>query len=298
MRVVYLASKDTLPGSPERRGDGFEHDQMMAALRPAFAARGVRLEDHRWDDDAISWADFDAAIIGTTWDYQDRAKEFLDRLDRIASGTRLFNDAGLARWNAHKRYLGDLEARGARLIPTRWLDRATPERIAAAMDDLETDDLVLKRQIGAGAQGQLRLRRGQPLPCPPTPMMAQPFLPAIESEGELSFVFVDGELSHALVKRAAPGDYRIQSMYGGREQAIQPNEADAAAARAVLDTLHEVPLYARVDMVRGADGRLLLMELELIEPFLYPLQGPDLGERLAAALLTRLDGRATRPRTR
>ena len=122
----------------------------------------------------------------------------------------------------------------------------------------------------------------------PHPMMVQPFLPAIAEEGEISFVMVDGELSHALVKRPAKGDYRIQSAYGGFEIPIEPSAEDLAAAKAVLAALDETPLYARVDMLRADDGGLLLMELELIEPYLYPLQGEGLGARLAEALLARL----------
>ena len=113
-------------------------------------------------------------------------------------------------------------------------------------------------------------------------------IPMIEQEGEFSFIFIDGKLSHALIKRAAPGDYRIQSLYGGVETAIEPDASDSRDAHAIMETLDEVPLYARVDMLRGEDGRLLLMELEMIEPYLYPEQGPEFGERLAAALLGRL----------
>ena len=37
-------------------------------------------------------------------------------------------------------------------------------------------------------------------------------------------------------------------------------------------------------MLRAEDGQLLLMELELIEPYLYPIEGPELGKRMAAAI--------------
>ena len=99
---------------------------------------------------------------------------------------------------------------------------------------------------------------------------------------------IDGERSHALIKRAKKGDYRIQSLYGGTEERIPPSEADIEAARNVLSVLEEAPLYARVDMIRGGEGDLLLMELELIEPYLYPLQADALGEMFAAALKRRL----------
>jgi hypothetical protein len=287
-KIAYLASRVTLPGSPIRRTDAFEHDYMMDALRGPFAARGMRVEDVAWDDPKADWADFDAVIIGTTWDYWDRLEEFLAALERIESQARLFNGSALVRWNARKTYLRELETKGAKLIPTLWLDVADEAAAKAAFGTLGADDLVFKRQVGAGAKDQHRVKRGEPIPAMPHAMMAQPFLPMIQTEGELSFIFIDGEFCHALIKRAQPGDYRIQSTYGGREEKITPSAEDLAAARAIIGTLDEAPLYGRVDMLRGDGGGLLLMELEVIEPYLYPVEGPELGERMAAGVARRL----------
>ena len=91
-----------------------------------------------------------------------------------------------------------------------------------------------------------------------------------------------------MLKRPKSGDYRIQAAYGGASQAIDPTPADCAVARRVLDVLDIKPLYARVDMVRGADDRLLLMELEVLEPYLFPEDGPQIGELLGRALARRL----------
>jgi hypothetical protein len=288
MKIAFLASKVTLPASPSRRADFHEHVQTLEALRPPLAEQGLELEDISWDDPGANWSDYAAAVIGTTWDYWDREDEFIAALEAIESRTRLFNPLALVKWNRHKRYLETLAARGARLIPTLWLDTPTPQAVGVAFERLGTDRLVLKRQVGAGAAGQHLLHRGGPVPDMPLAMMAQPYLPAIETEGEMSFVFIDGDLSHALVKRPKPGDYRIQSLYGGVEEAICPDRDDICAARDVLDLFETPPLYARVDMLRGDSGGLFLMELELIEPFLYPLQGPQLGPRYAAALARRL----------
>jgi hypothetical protein len=288
MKTAYLASHVTLPSAPGRRSDAFEHDAMMGCLRAAFEPKGAQVDDIAWDDPAAEWSAYDAAIIGTTWDYWDRHEEFLRTLQTIAGATQLLNPIATVRWNSHKSYLRDLGAEGVSLISTLWLDDANAEA-AAAFDRLGADDVVFKRQVGASADGQHRLRRGQPIPTMSEPMMAQPFLHAIQSEGEFSFIFIDGDFSHALMKRAADGDYRIQSEYGGIETAITPStEEIAAATRALLAMPGEAPLYARVDMLRGEDGDLLLMELELIEPYLYPQQGPELGDRLYAALKRRL----------
>lgn len=287
-KIAYLASKVTLPGSPTRRSDAFEHDYMMDALRAPFAEKGMDIIDVDWADPTQNWADYGAAIIGTTWDYWDHADQFLATLDTIETQTQLHNPAALVRWNAHKRYLEDLQQKGARLIPTLWIDRVDQAAFDAAFAELGSDDLVFKRQVGAGAAGQYRLSPGDTLPDMPHPMMVQPFLDRIQTEGEYSFIFIGGAFCHALLKQAKAGDYRIQSSYGGFETPVSPTPEDLADAQAVLNTLDEMPLYARVDMLRDADGRLLLMELELIEPYLYPVEGPNLGPMMADALAEKL----------
>lgn len=274
-----------------RRCDAFEHDRMMDALRTGLApVFGTRAEwiDIAWDDADTDWSSFDAAIIGTAWDYWDRQDAFLEALERISGETHLYNSPELVRWNSHKNYLKDMALRGARTIPTVWLDPADTDNIRMAFDTLCTHDLVLKRQVGAGADGQVRLKAGEPIPAFAHPMMAQPFQEAILSEGEISFIFIDGGFSHALIKRAAAGDYRIQSTYGGTEQAFNPNTADLDEAYRIYQLIDGDPLYARIDMLRCGDGGLLLMEAELIEPYLYPLEGPELGQRIAKALFNRL----------
>lgn len=283
-KIAYLASKATLPGSPLRRSDAFEHDRMMDALRPEFEKLGMELIDVDWADPTQDWGSYRAVIIGTTWDYWDHAEEFLATLDRIEQQTQLFNSAELVRWNSHKGYLKNLAEEGARLIPTLWIDRVDDENFARAFETLGSNDLVFKRQVGAGADGQFRLSPNDPRPDMPHPMMVQPFLSRIQEEGEYSFVFIYGSYSHALLKQAKAGDYRIQSTYGGIETAITPSEDDLEDAKVILDILREIPLYARVDMLRGDDGRLLLMELELIEPYLYPLEGKNLGLFMAMAV--------------
>ncbi len=288
MKIAYLSSIRTLPGSPVRRDDAFEHDDTLAALRPPLASKGWSLIDIAWDDPAVFSSGFDAAVIGTTWDYWDRAEDFLATLAKIETQMPLFNGANIVRWNIQKTYLRDLEKRGARLIPTLWIDRVDEAAARAAFDTLNADTLVFKRQIGAGAHGQHKLRRGEPVPDMPHAMMVQPFLPMIQTEGEFSFLFIDGAFSHALIKTAKAGDYRIQSSYGGTNRKIDPSAEDLASARMIIDTLEEPLLYARVDMLRGEDGELYLMELEIIEPYLYPHEGPELGARFAAGLERRL----------
>lgn len=292
MQIGFLTCPGTHPGSPTRRDDAFEHDIQVAALRPPMANRGQELVEIDWRSPLERFADIPLILVGTPWDYFDDEVAFLAKLDALAqAGHTVCNAPRLVRWNARKTYLRDLAERGAATIPTVWLDRAAAPDIAAAMSDFGCQTIVAKRQVGAGAEGQSihRADKLDPDWAMGQPMMLQPYLEQIASDGEYSFLFVDAHFSHALIKRPAAGDYRVQSLYGGTEQALDPAPADLAAARAIIESLpHETPLYARVDMVRGEAGRLLVMEVELIEPYLYPEQGPRLGALMADAIARRL----------
>lgn len=291
-RIGFLACPGTLPGSPVRRADAFEHDEQVAALRAGFEPAGLELVELDWHGPLETLAAFPLVLLGTVWDYHDHEAAFLAKMDALAArAVKVWNPADLVRWNIDKAYLRDLAAAGAPTIPTLWLDDPTGEDIAAAFDRFDCTQLVVKRRVGAGAEGQLKFTRDS---APPSGWryghraMVQPFLPAIVAEGETSFVFIDGQFSHAIRKTAAPGDYRIQSIYGGKEQSVDPLPSEIAAAAAVVRAIPgEVPLYARIDMIRH-DGALAVMEAEMIEPFLYPAQGPQLGQRMAEAVLRRL----------
>lgn len=292
-RIGFLACADTLPGEGPRRGDAFEHDLEVAALRPAFAEAGLELVELDWRAPLSEFPGIALVLLGTAWDYQDHPEGFLAKLEALAArGIAVCNPPEVVRWNTDKTYLRELGEQGAPIVPTLYLDEVDRAGVLAAMASLDTHDVVVKRQIGAGGLGQHRFTRDTPpeqdwhmgRPC-----MVQPFLPSITEEGEYSFVFIDGAFSHAIRKRAAAGEYRIQSLYGGSETVHQPSPEDLESARQVLAALTFADLlYARIDMIRLPDGQLAVMEAELIEPYLYPEQGPDLGQRLAVAIGARL----------
>lgn len=290
--VAFLTAGCMLEGHPELRADHWEHAREFDPMRAACAARGIDLRTVVWDDPALEPDAFEAFVVGTTWDYTDRPEAFLAALERFARAAPLFNPLAVVRWNLAKTYLEELAARGVPVVPTLWCEHADAASVARAFDELGADELVVKPVVGASAWRQARVARDRPLPppgeLPPGRTMIQPFLPAALDEGELSFVFFGREFSHCARKVPARGDYRVQSMYGGRERAHAPAPDELSMARGVLDAVDEELLYARVDAMRDGDGRLRLMELELVEPYLYPDQGPGMGERFAAALARRL----------
>jgi glutathione synthase/RimK-type ligase-like ATP-grasp enzyme len=295
-RVSFLTSADMMKGRPGAREDWFEYDLEFGALSRACEAEGIELVSCIWDqpfeDDGFS-----AFMIGTVWDYPPKQALFLETIDRLNAKAPVLNSPAIVRWNIEKTYLRELDEAGAPSVPTLWRDAANAETIAEAFETFGADEIVVKPQIGAGAWRQARVKKGEALPAadqlPPAACMLQPFLPSIPEEGEYSLMVFGGQLSHGLVKRPKQGDYRVQSMYGATEEVWSPSEDERALA---LDVLHaaeritgeEDLLYARIDMARGLDGKLAVMELELIEPYFYPEQGPNMGQVFVEALKKKL----------
>ena len=298
-KIAILASDNMMPGNLDERGDSFERDEEMSKLVPAFAAKGMKVDLVPWREAAARAGDYDAMLPLLVWDYfEGNEAAFTAEMAKVDAKTRLFNKFRTLRWNANKSYLDELKHQGAPVIPTLTVDRVTETGIARAFKELETDTLVIKPQVGGGAWRQVLYKQGDPFPSrdelPPEGAMIQAFLPSVVEEGEYSFLYFGGSFSHALIKRPKKGDYRIQSLYGGTEETYSPIKQERASARSVLNAISFTPLYARVDLLRGRDGKLKLIELEMLEPYLYLAHAEGEGgdnkgaQKLAAALEKRL----------
>ena len=99
-------------------------------------------------------------------------------------------------------------------------------------------------------------------------LLVQPFADEVVTSGEWSVVFFDGEYSHAVLKKPAAGDFRVQEELGGHGEPRDPSPAIVEQARRVLSHAAGPLLYARVDGIER-DAEFVLMELEINEPFLY-----------------------------
>jgi glutathione synthase/RimK-type ligase-like ATP-grasp enzyme len=253
-------------------------------LAAPLAAAGVEAETRPWTEPG-DLSGFDGVSPLLAWSYHLKSAEWLALLDRLATeGVLTANRVDVLRWNTCKTYLAELEAAGAPVIPTLFVDAVTPGIIARAFDRFGPE-VIVKPQISGGAHETVRLARGDRLDGGPVgPAMIQTFLPAVSTEGELSLVYFDGVFSHAVGKTAREGDFRVQVQHGGLYRAIAP-EADALEAAARVLAAAERPLtYARIDLLRDADGRLRLMELEAIEPDLYLEHALDGGAAFGRAM--------------
>lgn len=267
----------------------FAYDHL--AFEP-MARRGWQVEEIPWRK-VVDWNEFQMVVIRSPWDYQQDWEAFLTVLTQIdQSRATLRNSLHTVRWNIHKSYLRDLRQRGVPIVPTLWFDRLTPERLEQTFAHFASPHIVVKPTVGANADDTFWIadeeddtNREQAL-CvfANRELMAQPFVESIVATGEYSLFYFAGEYSHSILKTPKADDFRVQEEHGGVIRAIERSDELVQAATRVMRALDEVPLYARVDLVRLPDGTLALIELELIEPSLYLAYDTDAPERFATAM--------------
>jgi len=267
-------------------------DDEDSLLTRHLRAQGHHVEPRIWSNPAVDWHAYDAVVVKSPWDYFDRIQEFyawLNRMEQVA--VPFLNPVATVRWNADKQYLLDLERQGVRIVPSQWLPRGSSFEPEALFEALATDRLVVKPAVSGGAKNTFNLSRAEALERTPElsallldeDFLAQPFLPEIQTQGEWSLVYLGGEYSHCVLKTPKSGDFRVQHYLGG---GIEPREAPAHLRRTADDIVQRFAsncLYARVDGVE-TNGEFLLMELELIEPFLYLASAEGSFARYEAAL--------------
>lgn len=241
---------------------------VLAEVSAPLEHAGLSVEGRSWTEQLEG---FDLVLPLLAWGYHRAGDAWHDRLSAWGqTKLNVLNPPSVLSWNADKAYLGRLAELGAAVTPTLYAERLTPEALQDAARSFGTDRLVAKPRVSAGAWQTVRWSAGLSLDGAPTgPAMIQPYLPAIETEGEISLIFLGGSFSHAIRKVPQPGDFRVQPEYDGIITAHQPARDELDAAEAALAAVEDQLLYARVDLVRDRDGRPVLMEMELVEPDLY-----------------------------
>lgn len=267
-------------------------DQVLA---DALRACGMDAAAIPWTDiDPYALIDSPPVLLRSTWDYHRKPTLFRSWLDAFAdSGRRLWNPPAIAAGNVDKIYLKALDAAGLATAKTRWLDRPDNGSIAAIMREERWDRAILKPRIAATAYGTYLVDRDTALdendlaPARSSGALLQEVVPEVVDRGEVSLIYFAGAFSHAVIKRAAIGDFRVQKDFGGRVEVMTPSPALQSFADLVMTTVPRDHLYARVDVVEAHRGPLL-MELELIEPELYFLHVPAAASHLSRLIADRL----------
>ena len=255
-------------------------------------ALGVAAQPVLWDAED-DWTQYDALVLRSCWDYHLRPDDFQQWLDRLEQDrVPLWNPAPVVRWNMHKRYLRDLALAGVRIPKTVWLGRGDERALADVMREQRWRECVVKPAVSASATHTWRVVEAAVESVPFERLLAggdvlvQELIPEVARVGEWSVMMIDGEVSHAAIKRPKAGDFRVQWEHGGTADSAPLSDEVRRSATDVVRLIPGAWLYARVDGVVTSRG-FVLMELECIEPHLFFEFHPDSRRRFAQALARR-----------
>ena len=262
-------------------------------ISEALQKHGLRVQRRNWADPEVDWSSTSAALFRTTWDYFDKFNHFKSWLDQTSRLTRFINPLETIRWNMDKHYLLDLKELGINIPPTTIIPRNSGKSLQEWAQESGWNDLVLKPTIAGTARHTYRLdyehiQQHEALFAELNTgedFMIQPFMKNVVVKGEVSMVMIGGHFSHAILKKAKKGDFRVQDDFGGSLHHYVPGREEIRFAEACIEACSPKPHYARVDMIWDNDGNPAVGELELIEPELWFRKNEFAADVLAAEIV-------------
>jgi O-ureido-D-serine cyclo-ligase len=280
-------------------------DEDLPPLESALRNAGADVTIAEWDR-PHDWSRFDIALLRSTWDYPHRLAEFLEWIEEVSRKTMLHNPLPLVKWSSDKHYLSDLAKKDVPTVLTKFIEpgERADQRIAELLSQPDVDEFVVKPAIGAGSRDAQRFgreekadaaRHAQRMLNENRSVLLQPYLSGVDEHGETALIYFEGEFSHAI--RKGPLLKRKEGPTTGlfAKETITARTPDAAersvSARALQAVPFDIPLYARVDLIRDQDGEPVVLELELIEPSLFFPFSAGSVERFAAAVGRRMKAR-------
>ena len=281
-------------------------------LPDALRARGIEPRVAVWDDPDVDWSQSGTVVLRSVRDYATKGN-YSRFLQWARSVPRLANHPDVVTWNSDKHYLTRLSEWGVPMIPTMWLE---PEA-GYSKHQVHTrfpahGDFVVKPAVSSGGRGTGRytatdassrsaaindamhhLRRGRTV-------MVQRYLEEVDRKGEVSLVYFNGVLSHAVEKAPMlhPSFKSTDQIHEEIVTAREPSEQEWLWGERVRKAIHtlikEVSgrdiqlLFNRVDVVGDGQGGFYLMEVSLIDAGLYLGAAPEALDNFADAIAQRI----------
>lgn len=251
-----------------------DEDKLLSEI---LTELGISHEIQAWSNPNVDWSVFSHLLIKSTWDYFDFYPEFLDWIGKMeVLGIQILNDLKTIRWNSSKEYLLEIESQGFPTIAGLILEKGSRPELQMIQKKVKSETLVVKPLVSGGAKNTLKIPVSEWAKSEEQVIsllgeeayLVQPFVKEVAEVGEYSMIFFNKKFSHAVLKTPAPSDFRVQHYYGGKIKEINPNGILLDSAQKLIDRFGNGTLYGRVDGVL-IDDVFHLMELELIEPYLF-----------------------------
>jgi len=263
------------------------------ALVNALKNEGLTVHRTNWDNPDFNWSSTKYIIFRTTWDYFDRFEEFSNWLEKVNQVTTLINPKSLIYWNIDKHYLQDLEKLGVRIPPTVFIEQNDIRPLTEIVSTTSWKEFILKPAISGAARHTYKINREDISPYESQfselianeSMLIQEYQKQITTKGEVAFMVFGGKFSHAILKTAKSGDFRVQDDFGGTVEIYNPNNDEIQFAETIVSKLQPVPVYARVDVIWNNEDQLCIGEVELIEPELWFRMNSTAAQKCAKAIV-------------
>lgn len=248
-----------------------------ALLGDALSNLGLSVTRINWDDEQFDWTSTQFVLFRTTWDYFDRYDEFSVWLENVNTKTTLINPKSLIYWNIDKHYLLDLEAQGIRIPPTKFVSKNSSLSLNDLISNTGWQDFILKPVVSGAARHTYKIARSETHQfeklftslIATESMMIQEYQHQITTKGEVAFMIFGGQFSHAVLKKAKSGDFRVQDDFGGTVEEYQASDDEIQFAEKCVQNIQPLPIYARVDVIWDNQNLPCVGEIELIEPELW-----------------------------
>lgn len=262
-------------------------------VKKALEEDGIKVIRLSWDDPDFDWSSTKFILFRTTWDYFDRFNEFSKWLNKVSSLTTFINSEALIRWNLDKHYLLDLKEKGVHICESYFIEQGETLTLRELTKTHNLKNFVLKPCISGGGRHTYKITSEQVLDyerlfkelIAKEAYILQPFQNQIVTKGEISLMLMNGEFTHAVLKKAKPGDFRVQDDFGGTVHKHKATPEEIQFAKQAINACIELPTYARVDIFTDNNNQLAIAELELIEPELWFRNHPKAASILSKKIL-------------
>lgn len=246
-------------------------------VQKAIEKRGLKAYRTSWSNPDFDWSSTKAVIFRTTWDYFERFDEFSIWLNQVSKLTQLINAKNQLLWNIDKHYLQDLSDKGINIPKTFFIEKGSNATLDQLQQETGWVDFVLKPAISGAARHTYKLDSTTLSDHEPVfqklianeAMLIQEFQHHIITDGEISIMLMGGQYTHAIIKKAKKGDFRVQDDFGGSVESYSPTKEEIAFAERAFAVCDPLPVYGRADIIRDNNKQLAISELELIEPELW-----------------------------
>jgi glutathione synthase/RimK-type ligase-like ATP-grasp enzyme len=270
---------------------------LIADDRLAFAPLeklGIDVEPLIWDRPGQKLEGFDAFVFRSCWNYHKKHAQFSDWLNKLgALDTQILNSIEINQWNLSKKYLLDLELCGIAIPETTFLPAKSfnPNDLDEYLQLINSEKVVVKPAVSLNGDDTFLVDKSDFASMTKKAneinhsrdLLLQQFIPEVQTGGEISLIYFNGQFCHAIRKTAKSGEFRIHEEHGGTRESYIPDADDLRFANNVVDQITENLLFCRVDLIKS-DNKIYLIELEILDPMLFLGMDPKAPGRFAAAI--------------